>query len=56
VGSDSVLVAPLKIGDGAFIAAGSTVTDDVPADAMAVARERQVTKEGWAKRYREKKG
>lgn len=55
VGSDSALVAPVKIGDGAFVAAGSTITDDVPADAMAVARERQITKKGWAKRYRSKK-
>jgi bifunctional UDP-N-acetylglucosamine pyrophosphorylase/glucosamine-1-phosphate N-acetyltransferase len=55
VGSDSALVAPLKIGDGALIAAGSTITDDVPADALAVAREKQVNKPGWSKRMREKR-
>ncbi|MGA2250877.1 bifunctional UDP-N-acetylglucosamine diphosphorylase/glucosamine-1-phosphate N-acetyltransferase GlmU [Terracidiphilus sp.] len=48
VGSDSVLVAPISVGDGALIAAGSTITQDVPADALAVGRARQVTKEGWA--------
>ncbi len=48
VGSDSALVAPVRIGDRAYIAAGSTVTDDVPADALAIARGRQVNKEGWA--------
>jgi bifunctional UDP-N-acetylglucosamine pyrophosphorylase/glucosamine-1-phosphate N-acetyltransferase len=47
VGSDSALVAPLKIGDGAYIAAGSTVTENVPADALAIARGRQINKEGW---------
>lgn len=48
VGSDSTLVAPVTIGDGAYIAAGSCITADVPADALAVARAHQVTKEGWA--------
>lgn len=48
VGSDSALVAPIRVGDGAYIAAGSTVTEDVPADALAIARGRQVNKEGWA--------
>jgi bifunctional UDP-N-acetylglucosamine pyrophosphorylase / glucosamine-1-phosphate N-acetyltransferase len=48
VGSDSNLVAPIVIGDGAYIGAGSCITQDVPADALAVARARQVTKEGWA--------
>jgi bifunctional UDP-N-acetylglucosamine pyrophosphorylase/glucosamine-1-phosphate N-acetyltransferase len=47
VGSDSTLVAPLTIGDGAYIAAGSCITDDVPADALALGRSRQVTKAGW---------
>jgi bifunctional UDP-N-acetylglucosamine pyrophosphorylase/glucosamine-1-phosphate N-acetyltransferase len=55
VGSNSALVAPVKIGDGANIAAGSVITKDVPADALAVARGRQETKSGWAKVYREKK-
>ncbi len=48
VGSDSVLVAPLALGDGAFVAAGSTITEDVPERAMALGRARQVTKPGRA--------
>lgn len=48
IGSDSSLVAPVTIGDGAFVATGSVITEDVPADAMAIARERQVTKPGRA--------
>jgi bifunctional UDP-N-acetylglucosamine pyrophosphorylase / glucosamine-1-phosphate N-acetyltransferase len=48
VGSDSALVAPVNIGNGAYIGAGSTVTEDVPADALAIARGRQVNKPGWA--------
>lgn len=52
IGSDSALVAPIVIGEGAYIGAGSTITKDVPADALAVARGRQVTKEGWAKNRR----
>jgi bifunctional UDP-N-acetylglucosamine pyrophosphorylase/glucosamine-1-phosphate N-acetyltransferase len=48
VGCGSMLVAPVRIGDGAFIGAGSTITEDVPAEALAIARARQVTKEGRA--------
>ncbi len=48
VGSDSTLVAPVQIEDGAYIGAGSCITRDVPADALSVGRARQVTKEGWA--------
>ena len=48
IGSDSTLVAPVTIGDGAYIGAGSCITRQVPADALAVGRGRQVTKEGWA--------
>jgi bifunctional UDP-N-acetylglucosamine pyrophosphorylase/glucosamine-1-phosphate N-acetyltransferase len=48
VGSDSTLVAPLKIGRGAYVAAASCITDDVPAEALALGRARQTTKEGWA--------
>ncbi len=55
IGSDTVLVAPVKVGEGALIAAGSIITDDVPAQAMAIAREKQVNKADWAKRYRDKK-
>jgi bifunctional UDP-N-acetylglucosamine pyrophosphorylase/glucosamine-1-phosphate N-acetyltransferase len=40
-------VAPLSVGDGAYIAAGSCITDDVPAEALAFGRSRQVTKNGW---------
>src|SRR5947209_2285037 len=55
IGSDSTLVAPVRIGKGAYIAAGSTITDDVPADSLALGRSRQAVKEGWAKERREKK-
>jgi bifunctional UDP-N-acetylglucosamine pyrophosphorylase/glucosamine-1-phosphate N-acetyltransferase len=46
------LVAPVKIGDGAITAAGSVITRDVPADALAIGRGRQVIKQGWAARLR----
>jgi bifunctional UDP-N-acetylglucosamine pyrophosphorylase/glucosamine-1-phosphate N-acetyltransferase len=49
VGSDSTLVAPVRIGREAYIGAASCITDDVPASALAVARGRQITKEGWTK-------
>jgi bifunctional UDP-N-acetylglucosamine pyrophosphorylase / glucosamine-1-phosphate N-acetyltransferase len=52
IGSDSALVAPLVIGEGAYVGAASCITKDVPADALAVARGKQVTKEGWAKNRR----
>jgi bifunctional UDP-N-acetylglucosamine pyrophosphorylase/glucosamine-1-phosphate N-acetyltransferase len=52
VGSNSALVAPLTIGEGAYIGSGSVITDDVPADALALGRVRQVVKEGWASRLR----
>ena len=48
VGSDSTLVAPVKVGDGAYIGAGSCITHEVPADSLAVGRSRQVVREGWA--------
>ncbi len=47
VGSDSTLVAPLTVSDGAYVAAGSCITDDVPGGALALGRGRQVVKEGW---------
>jgi len=53
VGSDSTLVAPVKIGKGAYIGAASCITEDVPEDALALGRARQTTKEGWAKTKRE---
>jgi bifunctional UDP-N-acetylglucosamine pyrophosphorylase/glucosamine-1-phosphate N-acetyltransferase len=54
VGTHSTLVAPVQVGDGAFIAAGSVVTEEVPADALAIGRARQVNKPGWAKQRRER--
>ena len=54
VGSDSTLVAPIVIGEGSYIAAGSSITEDVPADALALGRARQTTKPGWAKTRRAK--
>ena len=56
IGSNSALVAPVKIGDRAYIGSGSVVTQNVPADALAVSRGRQITKPGWAKRLRQLKG
>jgi bifunctional UDP-N-acetylglucosamine pyrophosphorylase/glucosamine-1-phosphate N-acetyltransferase len=52
IGSDSALVAPVRIGDGAYIAAGSTITENVPADGLGIARGRQVNKPGWAAKKR----
>jgi bifunctional UDP-N-acetylglucosamine pyrophosphorylase / glucosamine-1-phosphate N-acetyltransferase len=49
IGSDATLVAPVRVGKGAYIAAGSTITEDVPADALALGRGRQAIKEGWAR-------
>jgi bifunctional UDP-N-acetylglucosamine pyrophosphorylase/glucosamine-1-phosphate N-acetyltransferase len=56
VGSNSVLVAPVKVGRGAIVAAGSVVTQSVSPDALALARGRQVEKPGWAAKFREAKG
>ena len=55
IGCNTNLVAPVTVESGAFTAAGSTITSTVPADALAVARARQVHKEGWAKKHREQK-
>jgi bifunctional UDP-N-acetylglucosamine pyrophosphorylase/glucosamine-1-phosphate N-acetyltransferase len=55
VGTNSSLVAPVKIGDGAYIGSGSVITKDVPDDAMAVERSQQSIREGGASRYREAK-
>ncbi len=54
IGCNTNLVAPVTVGQGAYTAAGSTVTEDVPADALAIARQRQIVKEGWAAKRREK--
>jgi bifunctional UDP-N-acetylglucosamine pyrophosphorylase / glucosamine-1-phosphate N-acetyltransferase len=53
VGSDSTLVAPVKIGRGAYVGAASCITEDVPADALALGRARQSVKEGWARMKRD---
>ncbi|MGA7884502.1 MAG: DapH/DapD/GlmU-related protein, partial [Acidobacteriaceae bacterium] len=55
IGSDSALVAPVMIGEGAYVGAGSVITDDVPADALAIGRGRQVNKPNWAKSRRAQK-
>jgi len=54
IGSDSQLVAPVRIGAGAYVAAGSSITEDVPAGALGIARGRQKNILGWAKRRRQK--
>jgi bifunctional UDP-N-acetylglucosamine pyrophosphorylase/glucosamine-1-phosphate N-acetyltransferase len=54
IGSNSSLVAPLKIGEGAYVASGSVITQDVPGDALAFGRARQETKEGRARELRER--
>jgi len=55
IGSDATLVAPVKVGRGAYVAAASCITQDVPADSLALGRAQQIVKEGWAKRKKEKK-
>ncbi len=55
LGCNTNLIAPVTVEDGAYTAAGSTVTDDVPADALAIARARQTIKPDWAKKHRSKK-
>jgi bifunctional UDP-N-acetylglucosamine pyrophosphorylase/glucosamine-1-phosphate N-acetyltransferase len=52
IGSNSTMVAPVEVGPGAYIAAGSVITQKVPDDALAIGRGRQTNKEGWAKRRR----
>ena len=54
VGSNSTLVAPIEIGDGSYIGAGSVITDPVPPDALALGRARQVVKPGWASKRKKK--
>lgn len=55
IGSDTALVAPVTVGDGAFTGSGSVITEDVPPGALALGRGRQVIKEGWADAFRAKK-
>jgi bifunctional UDP-N-acetylglucosamine pyrophosphorylase / glucosamine-1-phosphate N-acetyltransferase len=52
IGSDSTLVAPVRVGKGAYVGAASCITEDVPEDALAVGRARQIVKEGWARQKR----
>jgi bifunctional UDP-N-acetylglucosamine pyrophosphorylase/glucosamine-1-phosphate N-acetyltransferase len=55
IGSDSQLVAPVRVGSGAFVAAGSSITEDVPSGSLAIARAKQVNKEGWVARKKPRK-
>ena len=55
IGSDATLVAPVKVGRGAYVAAGSCITQDVPPDSLALGRAKQVVKEGWAKKKKQRK-
>jgi len=52
VGSDSTLVAPVKLGKGAYVGAASCITEDVPAESLALGRSKQIVKEGWVKQKR----
>jgi bifunctional UDP-N-acetylglucosamine pyrophosphorylase/glucosamine-1-phosphate N-acetyltransferase len=55
IGSDSQLVAPVRVGQGAYVAAGSSITEDVPAGSLAITRGRQINKDGWAERRKKKR-
>ena len=52
IGSDTQLIAPVRVGKGAYVAAGSSITQDVPDDALAIARGKQVNKDGWVSRHK----
>ena len=52
IGSDTQLIAPVRVGKGAYVAAGSSITEDVPADALGIARGKQVNKDGWVSRHK----
>ena len=54
IGSNTALVAPVSVGDGAIVGAGSVITEDVDADTLAVERSEQKGISGWAKRFRER--
>ncbi len=56
IGSDTQLIAPVRVGKGAYVGAGSSITEDVPAGALAIARGRQSNIEGWVARKKGKKG
>jgi bifunctional UDP-N-acetylglucosamine pyrophosphorylase/glucosamine-1-phosphate N-acetyltransferase len=55
IGSNTALIAPVTIGNGAYIGAGSTISDNVPENALGITRAPQITKEGWAPEFRQKK-
>jgi bifunctional UDP-N-acetylglucosamine pyrophosphorylase/glucosamine-1-phosphate N-acetyltransferase len=55
IGSDTTLVAPVTVGEGAYVAAGSAITEDVPAGALALGRARQQNKPGWAEERRQRR-
>jgi bifunctional UDP-N-acetylglucosamine pyrophosphorylase/glucosamine-1-phosphate N-acetyltransferase len=55
IGSDTQLIAPVRVGRGAYVAAGSSITDDVPAESLAIARGKQVNKKGWVTKRRKGK-
>ncbi len=55
IGSDSQLIAPVRVGKGAYVAAGSSIVEDVPAGALGVARGKQVNKDGWVERKKTRK-
>ena len=55
IGSDSTLVAPVRVGKGSYVGAASCITEDVPPDSLALGRARQVVKEGWARKKRKRK-
>ena len=52
IGCNTNLIAPVTVGSGSYIAAGSTVTDEVPENGLAIARAKQVNKDGWADQWR----
>lgn len=52
IGCNSNLIAPVTIGKGAYVAAGSTITNDVPDEALSIARSKQSNKEGYAKKFK----
>jgi bifunctional UDP-N-acetylglucosamine pyrophosphorylase/glucosamine-1-phosphate N-acetyltransferase len=54
IGSDSQLIAPVRVGKGAYVAAGSSITDDVPPESLAIARGKQTIKPGWVAQKRER--
>jgi bifunctional UDP-N-acetylglucosamine pyrophosphorylase/glucosamine-1-phosphate N-acetyltransferase len=56
IGSDTQLIAPVRVGRGAYVAAGSSITTDVPPDSLGIARGRQTNIEGWAKKKRQEGG